>query len=205
LELARSGVDRNRPAVQAKGIVMENVGRPRLSRNLPRRILVATAAAGRSRGFLVAGGVGAPCALGRAGIGGRKREGDGKTPLGDCRPVAVLYRPDRLRRPKTALPVTPIRPDMGWCDDPADRNYNRQVALPFAASHEKLWREDHVYDVVVVLDYNLARPVRGAGSAIFLHLARPGFPPTEGCVAVTLAVMRRLLAGAGPETVITIR
>jgi L,D-peptidoglycan transpeptidase YkuD (ErfK/YbiS/YcfS/YnhG family) len=170
-----------------------------------RRITVSTAAADPARGILMAGGLKAPCALGRAGIGGRKREGDGKTPEGQYRLVAVLYRPDRLRRPATGLPVAPIRPDMGWCDDPADPRYNREVRLPFAASHEEMWRQDHVYDLLVILDYNLERPVRGAGSAIFLHLARPDFTPTEGCVAVTLPTMRRLLATAGPETFIDIR
>jgi L,D-peptidoglycan transpeptidase YkuD (ErfK/YbiS/YcfS/YnhG family) len=170
-----------------------------------RRITVSTAAAGPARGILMAGGLKAPCALGRSGIGGWKREGDGKTPEGQYRLVAVLYRPDRLRRPATRLPVAPIRPDMGWCDDPADPSYNREVRLPFAASHEEMWRQDHVYDLLVILDYNLERPVRGAGSAIFLHLARPDFTPTEGCVAVTLPTMRRLLATAGPETFIDIR
>jgi L,D-peptidoglycan transpeptidase YkuD (ErfK/YbiS/YcfS/YnhG family) len=170
-----------------------------------RRITVSTASSDPAKGFLMAGGLKAPCALGRSGIGGRKREGDGKTPEGQYRLVAVLYRPDRIRRPATKLPIMPIRPDMGWCDDPADLHYNREVRLPFAASHEELWRQDHVYDLVVILDYNLERPVRGAGSAIFLHLAKPGFTPTEGCVAVTLPTMRRLLAAAGPATFLDIR
>ena len=185
---------------------MANVGSRTLSGNASlRRIMVSTASSDPARGFLMAGGLKAPCALGRSGIGGRKREGDGKTPSGQYGLVAVLYRPDRIRRPATGLPVMPIRPDMGWCDDPADAHYNREVRLPFAARHEALWRKDHVYDLVVILDYNLERPVRGAGSAIFLHLARPDFTPTEGCVAVSLSTMRRLLAAAGPETFIEIR
>jgi L,D-peptidoglycan transpeptidase YkuD (ErfK/YbiS/YcfS/YnhG family) len=117
----------------------------------------------------------------------------------------VLYRPDRLRRPDTALPVAAIRRESGWCDDPQDRRYNRPVRLPYAASHEELWRSDHLYDLLVVLDFNLLRPRRGAGSAIFLHLAAPGFAPTAGCVAVTEQIMRRILARAGPGTVIDIR
>ncbi|MCB1489061.1 MAG: L,D-transpeptidase family protein [Bauldia sp.] len=150
--------------------------------------------------MLVAGGLTVPCALGRGGIATRKREGDGVTPAGRFALLTVLYRPDRLRRPATALPVAPIRPDSGWCDDPADRRYNRPVRLPYAASHEELWRSDHLYDLVVVLDYNLARPRRGAGSAIFFHLATPGFAPTAGCVAVTEQAMRRILARSGPGT-----
>jgi L,D-peptidoglycan transpeptidase YkuD (ErfK/YbiS/YcfS/YnhG family) len=185
---------------------MAKVGSRTLGGNaLLRRIMVSTAASGPTRGLIMAGGLKAPCALGRAGIGGRKREGDGRTPSGQYGLVAVLYRPDRLRRPATGLPVMPLRPDMGWCDDPADPHYNREVRLPFAASHEALWRADHVYDLVVILDYNLEKPVRGAGSAIFLHLAKPGFTPTEGCVAVSLPTMRRLLATAGPGTFLDIR
>ena len=146
-----------------------------------------------------------PCALGGSGIRQRKREGDGVTPAGRFGLVAAFYRPDRLRRPQTTLPLEPLRLDSGWCDDPGDRRYNRPVRLPCPASHERLWRDDHLYDLLVVLDYNLARPRRGAGSAIFLHLAAPGFAPTAGCVAVTDAAMRRLLARAGPGSEIIIR
>jgi L,D-peptidoglycan transpeptidase YkuD (ErfK/YbiS/YcfS/YnhG family) len=170
-----------------------------------RRILLASTGAERSRGMLVAGGLNLPCALGRSGIRRMKREGDGVTPAGRFGLVAVLYRPDRLRRPPTRLPVAALRPDSGWCDDPADRRYNRPVRLPYPASHERLWRDDHLYDLVVVLDYNLVRPRPGAGSAIFLHLAAPDFAPTAGCVAITEAAMRRLLARAGPRTEIDIR
>jgi L,D-peptidoglycan transpeptidase YkuD (ErfK/YbiS/YcfS/YnhG family) len=170
-----------------------------------RRIVVAPVSADRRRGLVVAGGLGAPCALGRSGIVRRKREGDGATPAGRLALVAVLYRPDRIRRPPTRLPAIPLRPDSGWCDDPSDRRYNREVRLPFGAGHERLWRSDRLYDVVVVLDYNLARPRRGAGSAIFLHVAAPGFPPTEGCVAVSMPAMRRILFRARPGTFIEVR
>jgi L,D-peptidoglycan transpeptidase YkuD (ErfK/YbiS/YcfS/YnhG family) len=168
------------------------------------RIVLARTSADRRRGLLVAEGLRIPCALGRSGIRRRKQEGDGATPAGRLALLAVLYRADRLRRPVTALPVSALRPDLGWCDDPADRRYNRAVRLPFKPSHERLWRPDHLYDILVVLDYNLARPKPGAGSAIFLHLASPDFSPTEGCVAVELPAMRRLLARAGPGTFIDI-
>lgn len=162
--------------------------------------MVAGTAAGKTRGLMVADGLRVACALGRSGVARRKREGDGATPAARLRLAAVLYRPDRLRRPATALPAIPIRPDDGWCDDPADRRYNRAIRLPFAGSHERLWRDDRLYDIVVVLDYNYERPRPGAGSAIFLHIAAPDFAPTEGCVAVRITDMRRLLARAGPGT-----
>lgn len=133
-----------------------------------------------------------------------KREGDGGTPVGTFRLVGAFYRPDRLPRPLTALPLRPMRADDGWCDDPGSRFYNQWVRLPFRGSHERLWRGDHLYDVVIVLDYNLEYPVPGAGSAIFLHQARPGFAPTEGCVAVSPEAMRRLLPQVGPATRLTV-
>ncbi len=155
--------------------------------------------------MILAGGLAARCALGRTGIGPRKREGDGATPAGSFCLVAVLYRPDRVQRPRTALPVTAIDPDSGWCDDPADSAYNQPVRLPYPASHERLWRTDHLYDVVVVLDYNLRPAIPGAGSAIFLHIARENFAPTKGCVAIAPETMRHLLPRLGPRTRIAIR
>lgn len=169
------------------------------------RIVVVPAARDRTRGFFVAGPLVAPCALGRSGVRGRKREGDGATPAGRYGLVAVLYRADRIRRPRTALPVTAIDRDAGWCDDPGDRRYNRPVKLPYPSRHERLWREDRLYDIVVVIDFNLSPARRNLGSAIFLHIASPDFAPTEGCIAVSEPVMRTLLARIGPGTVIEIR
>jgi len=134
------------------------------------------------------------CALGPAGIRSDKREGDGATPAG-CFPLRrVLWRADRLARPITELPVSPIAPGDGWCDDPADPAYNQPVRLPHVASAERLWRDDAVYDVVVVLGHNDDPPVPGHGSAIFLHVARPDYPPTQGCVALALPDLLSLLA-----------
>ena len=128
----------------------------------------------------------ARCALGRGGVvaAEAKREGDGATPLGRWPLVRVLHRPDRLPAPATRLPVAPLRPEDGWSDDPADPDYNRPVTHPHPFSAERMWREDELYDVVVVLAHNDGPPVPGLGSAIFLHCARPGWPPTEGCVAL---------------------
>jgi L,D-peptidoglycan transpeptidase YkuD (ErfK/YbiS/YcfS/YnhG family) len=135
-----------------------------------------------------------PAALGKGGVRALKREGDGATPMGLWPVTCVFYRPDRLRRPVTRLRVTPLRERDGWCDAALDRNYNRKVALPYPASHERLWRKDGLYDVIVVLDYNYARRAKGRGSAIFVHVARRGFEPTEGCIALRREHLLRLLA-----------
>jgi len=168
------------------------------------RILVSPASPDGTRGFVRAGTMAVPCALGRTGVSQWKREGDGATPAGSFTLRAVLYRADRVPRPWTHLPVTAIHEDSGWCDDPNDRAYNRPVRLPFAAGHERLWRDDHLYDLVVVIDYNLSPVRRGAGSAIFLHIATKEFAPTAGCVAVSRETMFRLLPHLGPQTTIEI-
>lgn len=145
------------------------------------------------------------CALGRSGLSVRKREGDGATPIGQYKMLKVFYRSDRIARPQTRLPVTAIHAGIGWCDDPIDRNYNKMIHLPYPASHEKLMREDHLYDCLVVLDYNISTRKRFAGSAIFLHLARQNFEPTEGCIAVHETVMRRFLELANTDTILSIK
>jgi L,D-peptidoglycan transpeptidase YkuD (ErfK/YbiS/YcfS/YnhG family) len=158
----------------------------------------------RRRGRIVAGPMTIPCALGRGGTTRSKREGDGATPVGRFRLLGCFYRADRGRRPPIRLSAAAIGPADGWCDDPADRRYNRPVPLPYPGRHERLWRDDHVYDVVVDIDWNRGPIVRGRGSAIFLHLARPDFAPTEGCVAVPKRMAARLLARIGPNTEIEI-
>jgi L,D-peptidoglycan transpeptidase YkuD (ErfK/YbiS/YcfS/YnhG family) len=138
------------------------------------------------------------CALGRSGLTTAKREGDGATPAGVLPMRRVLYRPDRGAAPATRLPCAAIAPAGGWCDDPADPDYNRQVALPHPARCETLWRDDALYDLLCVLGWN-DDPVRpGAGSAIFLHVARPDFGPTEGCVALACDDLLAVLSEAAP-------
>jgi L,D-peptidoglycan transpeptidase YkuD (ErfK/YbiS/YcfS/YnhG family) len=148
----------------------------------------------------------ARAALGRGGVrpAADKREGDGASPAGVWPLRAVLYRPDKGAPPATALPVQPISPDDGWCDAPDDPQYNRPVSLPYPASAERLWREDGVYDLIVVLGHNDDPVVPGMGSAIFLHLARPGYPPTEGCVALARGDLEALLAMAQPGDLLEI-
>jgi L,D-peptidoglycan transpeptidase YkuD (ErfK/YbiS/YcfS/YnhG family) len=146
------------------------------------------------------------CALGRGGViaAALKQEGDGSSPIGAWPMRKVLYRPDRGPAPRTALPVQPIAPEDGWCDDPADSNYNRAVKHPYPASAEHLWREDGVYDIVVVLGHNDDPVAPGKGSAIFLHLARPDYGPTEGCVALARADLEALLGMAAPGDAVEI-
>jgi L,D-peptidoglycan transpeptidase YkuD (ErfK/YbiS/YcfS/YnhG family) len=133
------------------------------------------------------------CALGRGGVRAGKQEGDGATPAALLPLRRVLYRADRLAIPPAAVPREALAPDDGWCDDPGHADYNRMVRLPHAARHEELWRADALYDIVGVLGWNDAPTERGRGSAIFLHLARPDYAPTEGCVALALPDLLRVL------------
>ena len=137
------------------------------------------------------------CAVGRGGVSPKKRENDGTTPIGAWNMRMLLFRLDRIpKTPLTGLPIRAIRPEDGWCDDPADPLYNRPVKFPFAAHAEHLWREDAIYDLVVPLGYNDDPVVPGAGSAIFLHVARADFGPTEGCVALARDDLLMILAEA---------
>ena len=140
------------------------------------------------------------CALGRGGVTDDKREGDGATPTGCFALRRVYYRPDRGPPPATALPVSATDPTDAWCDDPADTAYNTLVRGAHAASAETLWRDDALYDVVVVLAHNDDPVVPGAGSAIFLHIARPDYRPTEGCVAVAREELLEILAACDETT-----
>lgn len=145
------------------------------------------------------------CALGRTGITRFKREGDGATPAAAMRLLSAYWRGDRHIRPAARLPLRATRPDDGWCDDPHRGPYNRAVRLPSRASHEAMRRDDGVYDVVVVLDWNVRRRALARGSAIFFHLARPDYAPTAGCVAVSAADMRRILGLLAPDAVMVVR
>lgn len=138
------------------------------------------------------------CAIGRGGIHGAKLEGDGISPAGCHEMLRILYRPDRIPSLKSGLPAATLTPQDGWCDAPSDPKYNQPVSLPYPGRHEKLWREDHVYDVIVVLGHNHNPPVPYLGSAIFLHIAKPDWSPTEGCAALTVRDLLYVLAETRP-------
>jgi len=123
-------------------------------------------------------------AIGPGGIAVKGGEGDGITPRGTFPVREIFYRPDRISAPRTELPLRAIQNNDGWCDAPSDSNYNRPVKLPYPASAEHMWREDHLYDLVAVLGYNDDPVVPGKGSAIFMHLAKPDYSVTQGCVAM---------------------
>ena len=143
--------------------------------------------------------------LGRAGILANKREGDGGTPRGRFRLVRLWWRPDRAPRPRTLLPVRRIGKHDGWSEDPKDRRYNRPIRVPDGARGDRLWRQDRLYDFIIELDHNTRPRVAGRGSAVFIHVAREGFKPTAGCVALPPSRLQRLLERIGPKTRIVIQ
>lgn len=157
-----------------------------------------------AQGILRFGAITIRCALGRSGIRARKREGDGATPLASMRLCHGYVKPGNNRLRQSALPMFRISAADGWCDAVFDRNYNRPVRLPYGASAEKMLRDDRIYDVCIVMDWNYRRRVQGRGSAIFFHIARPDYAPTEGCVAVSPRDMARLLPLLSADTVIRV-
>jgi L,D-peptidoglycan transpeptidase YkuD (ErfK/YbiS/YcfS/YnhG family) len=138
--------------------------------------------------------------VGAGGVREDKVEGDAATPAGEFALRHIYYRNDRLVLPKVRLPARPIVEHDGWCDDPRSPAYNRLVRVPNEWSHEKMWREDGLYDLVVVVGYNDDPPEGEWGSAIFLHIARPDMSPTQGCVAFTREDLTELIGVIGPET-----
>lgn len=167
-------------------------------------VTVRPAPGNRSRALVAFNGIVVPAAIGRSGRTVRKHEGDGATPITSMKLISGFLRAERVRRLPTPLPMRRIRPDMLWCDQPKDANYNRLVKAPFRPSHEEMARADGLYDICLVLDWNITSRQRERGSAIFLHLIRPGYEPTAGCIAVSLPHMRRLLAHLRKGSVIRV-
>ncbi|MCO6188106.1 L,D-transpeptidase [Rhizobium sp. L1K21] len=163
-------------------------------------IVVKTAPNSRSQAILQIGPLRIRAALGRSGIATRKREGDGKTPVGSMALLYGYWRRDRGPKPVTLLDMHPLGTGDLWCDASTHPAYNRFVRAPFKASHETMMREDGLYDICIVLDWNIRARRRGGGSAIFLHVARPGYKPTEGCIAISRRDMHRLLKAVGAAT-----
>jgi len=169
-----------------------------------RTLRVLTLSPRATRGILKAGELQFPCSLGRSGARHPKREGDGASPKGSWQLRRLFYRADRIFPPRTGLTPRALRAHDGWCETVGDRNYNRLVRLPYAASHETMQRADHLYDVVVELSHNERPRVQGHGSAVFFHLRQPDGGPTAGCVAVSMRDMRIILSLIGPKTKIRI-
>lgn len=140
------------------------------------------------------------CALGKGGVRTDKKEGDGATPVGCFQLREVLYRADKVSPPTTSLPTSSIQQHDGWCDDPNDPSYNRKIVLPYAGRSERLWRDDSLYDLVVVLGYNDDPVIPNKGSAIFMHVASTDYSPTEGCIALARTDLTQLLGGISQET-----
>jgi L,D-peptidoglycan transpeptidase YkuD (ErfK/YbiS/YcfS/YnhG family) len=159
----------------------------------------------RSEGILFFGARAMAVVLGRSGIRANKFEGDGATPRGRFHPVRLWWRADRHARPATLLPVRRISSTLAWCEDPADRRYNRAFRRSPEEPGDRLWRDDHLYDFVIEIDHNMRPRVAGRGSAVFLHVARSNRSPTAGCVAMAHRDLQRLLAGLSHKTRIWIQ
>lgn len=168
------------------------------------RMLVVPRPGNRRRGVLVVGQTVFACALGRAGIVALKREGDGGTPRGRLKLRQAFMRKDRQPRPRCQMPLRAISRADAWCDDSQDRRYNRLIQRPPGKAEERLWREDHLYDVIVELGWNDAPVRKGRGSAIFMHHARPGLTPTAGCVALPQGAFHKLLPRLSRNCVLVI-
>jgi L,D-peptidoglycan transpeptidase YkuD (ErfK/YbiS/YcfS/YnhG family) len=158
----------------------------------------------RSQGWLRAGPWCVPVALGRAGVWANKREGDGATPRGRFHPLRLWWRADRLARPSTLLPAKRITRADAWCEDPDDRRYNRPFRRSANEPGDRLWREDGLYDIFIEIDHNTRPRVAGRGSAVFIHIARPGLAPTAGCIALRRRDLLVLSRCIGPKTRIII-
>lgn len=158
----------------------------------------------RNTATLTAGALRFQCAIGRSGIRPQatKVEGDGATPGGRFRPLRVFYRRDHVSRPVTTVPTIPVRTYFGWCDQPGSGQYNRLVRLPHPYGCEGMWRQDHLYDIVIEISHNARPRIQGKGSAVFIHIATTDLLPTQGCVALRRQELLRLLGVMSPETVI---
>lgn len=153
----------------------------------------------RSKGIVQAGTLKLKCALGAGGVTRMKREGDGATPIGRYGLRALMVRRDRVTGPQSAVPAAPIRPDDAWSEEPRSGHYNRLIRRPAGSSGDRLTREDRLYDIVGILDWNICPRASYRGSAIFLHLCQPGYRPTAGCIALEPTDLKRLLAACGPN------
>ena len=144
------------------------------------------------------------CALGKAGIGNKKSEGDNITPRGNFRIVKIYYRKDRLKKLSSKFTLSEITKNMGWCDDPKSRKYNQPIKLPTKYGHEILYRRDKIYDLILVLNYNMKPTIKGKGSAIFIHVAKKNYKKTSGCIALKKADLIYLVKEIEKKTKVNI-
>ena len=144
------------------------------------------------------------CAIGKRGIGNKKREGDKITPIGKFKIKTILYRKDRISHFKSKINKLSIKNDMGWCDDPKSKKYNKLIKIPFKGSAEKLYRKDNTYDIILVLNYNINPIRKGKGSAIFIHVARKGYKSTLGCIAVNKRSLKKIIKKINKSTIVNI-
>ena len=144
------------------------------------------------------------CAIGKRGIGNKKREGDKITPKGKFKIKTILYRKDRVSHFRSKITKLSIKKNMGWCDDPKSKKYNKLIRLPFKGSAEKLYRGDNTYDIILVLNYNLNPIRKGKGSAIFIHVAKKNYKNTLGCIAVSKKNLKKIIKKINKSTIVNI-
>lgn len=154
---------------------------------------------------IIANGKNYKCAIGKNGFAANKIEGDNKTPIGEFYLREVFYRADKISAPQTKLKTTATQKNFGWCDDVNSAEYNKFITLPHPARHENLWREDNLYDIVVVIGYNDSPPIKGKGSAIFMHIAKPEYQGTEGCIALEKNDLLEILQNTNNQTKLKIK
>jgi L,D-peptidoglycan transpeptidase YkuD (ErfK/YbiS/YcfS/YnhG family) len=177
---------------------------PKKLRRLTATVLPKLSPGAPPRGWFSAGFTSLPCAVGGTAVSHRKREGDLASPAGQFHLLGGFYR-SSAPRPAAPWTLRKIAAADGWCDDPRSPSYNRPTRLPSRYSCEQLWRNDGLYDLVLILDYNLSPRRAGRGSAIFLHCARPDFAPTAGCIALKTSELRKLLPRLAKDAVLVIR
>ena len=144
------------------------------------------------------------CAIGKRGIGNKKREGDKITPKGKFKIKCILYRKDRLSAFKSKISKISIKKNMGWCDDPKSKKYNKLIKLPFDGTAEKLYRKDNTYDIILILSYNLNPIRKGKGSAIFIHVSKKDYSNTLGCIAVSKRNLKKVIKKIDKSTLVNI-
>ncbi len=144
------------------------------------------------------------CAIGKRGIGIKRKEGDLVTPKGVFKIIRVFYRKDKIRSLKTKIKKYSIKKDMGWCDDPRSEKYNKLVKLPFNFSAEKFYRRDNIYDIILVLNYNMHPTKKNKGSAIFIHIAKKNYKSTEGCIGIKRKILKEIAQTVSNKTKVII-